>query len=666
MSTVTNIITVLSCLFIVGVFVYFIIQARKLIACYKLIGDSLKADDILGSFKDSKLTDLSQQYKEVITIDTPNGKKSNIPSSEVFSEQNVCSLHSLNLKMLSTASSSLVGLGLLGTFLGLTIGVASFDSSNVEHIQSSIQTLLAGMGTAFLTSLFGMSLSLIFIFFDKRWSNRLSKDLYKMTEDLDSKYYIDDISLIKLNQQVMYDAMFNNIKGVVAEQTQSVLNDLKRHLTYTDGEGHDIEVSNAVREILSENEEQSKALKSFSTDLAIELNNGFDEVLSRQMQQKLLPLMESVDATTKSVVEHIDKMSANVASPATDMIANVVDTLKSSMSEILDEFKHSLSSSATNELETLAKSLGNATVAMGNFPNDMKKISDTLQVTIEEVKVAITEISNTSANSNSAAMKQMQEQITFATTSISNAIAEVKDVMANITQSSAQSSQDVVNKLSAAADQMGTFLNSTMAKISESVTGSMKNITEDVTNKQTDLLALQEDTTQKTEKLLNSFNESLDKLEKMNEYVKGTMNMFQQAQGQITGSTAHLQAISGDMKVATEVFHKSQQEYNDKISQLQKNTEDSIDAVSELLKDSGQMSSDYVEKFETIKQGLASIFQQLQNGLTEYSRTVQSTTQKYLDQYSASLTQTTDALASTINQQNEVVEMLNETLSHKK
>ena len=179
------------------------------------------------------------------------------------------------------------------------------------------------------------------------------------------------------------------------------------------------------------------------------------------------------------------------------------------------------------------------------------------------------------------------------------------------------------------------------------------------------MLALQEDTTQKTEKLLNSFNESLDKLEKMNEYVKGTMSMFQQAQGQITGSTAHLQAISGDMKVATEVFHKSQQEYNEKLSQLQKNTVDSINAVSELLKDSGQMSSDYVEKFETIKQGLASIFQQLQTGLTEYSRTVQATTQKYLDQYSASLTQTTDALASTINQQNEVVEMLNETLSKK-
>lgn len=666
MSTVTNIITVVSCLAIIGFFVYFMVQAYKLFKSYKLIEGYAASDDILETLKGTKFEDVRNLYANSINISTVNGQKTNIPSDEFFTDLNICSSNNLNLKMLNTASGTLVGLGLLGTFLGLTIGIWFFDSSSAELIQKSIQTLLAGMGTAFLTSLFGMSCSLIFTAHDKRWRNKLSKNLYKLTQKLDEKYYIDDISLIKLNQQAMYNTMYDGIKGLVEEQTKSILSDFTKHLEYSDAEGHNVGINNAIREILTENEEQSKALKSFSTDLALELNNGFDEVLSRQMQQKLLPLMESVDATTKSVVEHIDKMSANVASPATDMIANVVDTLKTSMNSILDEFKHSLSSSATNELETLAKSLGNATTAMGNFPNDMKNISDTLQVTIEEVKKAITEISNTSANSNSAAMKQMQEQITFATTSISNAITEVKDVMANITKSSELSSQEVIQKLSAATDQMSNFLNTTIGQISDSVKGSMKSITDDVTNKQTDLLALQEDTTQQTEKLLARFNEGLDKLEKMNEYVTGTMNMFQQAQGQITGSTAHLQAITGDMKVATEVFHKSQEEYNQKITELQRNTENSIDTIGDLLKDSGEMSKDYVEKFETIKQGLASIFQQLQNGLTEYSRTVQATTQKYLDQYSASLTQTTDALASTINQQNEVVEMLNETLSHKK
>ena len=152
----------------------------------------------------------------------------------------------------------------------------------------------------------------------------------------------------------------------------------------------------------------------------------------------------------------------------------------------------------------------------------------------------------------------------------------------------------------------------------------------------------------------------------MNEYISGTMDMFQQAQGQITGSTAHLQTIAGDMKQATQLFNKSQSDYSAKMEEMQTKTQRGIDAVTELLRNSGNVSKDYVEKFELIKQGLTAIFTQLQSGLTEYSRTVQATTQKYLDQYSSSLTQTTDALASTIQQQNEVVEMLNETLSKRR
>ena len=303
---------------------------------------------------------------------------------------------------------------------------------------------------------------------------------------------------------------------------------------------------------------------------------------------------------------------------------------------------------------------------MADFPNNMAHISSTLQVTIEEVKNAVSEISHTSANANSTAMQQMQEQITFATSAISAAIAEVKDVMSGISQSSQEQSNQMVSKLADAAEKMGTFLSGTISTLSSSVQQSVKSITDDVNNKQADLIALQEDTTSQTKKLLETFNTGLDRLEKMNEYITGTMNMFQQAQGQITGSTAHLQTITGDMKLATQLFNKSQTDYAVKMEEMQRNSQRGIDAVTELLKNSGDLSEDYVEKFETIRQGLGSIFQQLQSGLSEYSRTVQATTQKYLDQYSTSLTNTTDALSSTIQQQNEVVEMLVESLNAKK
>lgn len=647
---------------IIIVFLLFCKEEYKLYYIKEAIKKLLNNDNILDSLKETKIAPLAETYSKTINIETHDGKKSNIPASEYINDYSVCKYNKLNLRMLDTAAGTLVGLGLLGTFLGLTLGIKGFDSSNTERINESIQGLLAGMGTAFLTSLLGMTFSILFTAVDKALRHRLYKDVKELTDKLDSEYYIDDLVLSNINQQNIVNQLYKALKNDLQQQALEIAN----KLTYTYAEGQNVTIGNAIREILTENTKQSKALMSFSTDLAMELNQGFDETLSRQMQQKIVPLMESVDATTKAVVEHIDKMADTVSSPATDMMQNVVDELKQSMQSLLTEFSTGLSGSATSELENLAMQLGTATQAMADFPKNMENISATLQVTIEEVKHAISEISNTSANANSTAMQQMQEQITYATGAISNAITEVKEVMSGISQSSQEQSNQMVSKLADAAEKMGSFLTGTISTLSNSVQQSVKGITDDINSKQTDLIALQEDTTSQTKKLLENFNVGLERLEKMNEYVTGTMNGFKQAQGEITVSTSNLRTISSDMKLATELFNKGQNDYAARLAQLQTASQKGIDQVTEMLKNSGQLSDEYVQKFDLIKQGLGSIFSQLQSGLTEYSRTVKDTTDKYLASYTSSLTQTTGALASTIERQNEVTEMLTDTISRYK
>ena len=647
---------------IIIVFLLFCKEEYKLYSIKEAIKRLLNNDNILDSLKETKIAPLAETYSKTINIETHDGKKSNIPASEYINDYSVCKYNKLNLRMLDTAAGTLVGLGLLGTFLGLTLGIKGFDSSNTERINESIQGLLAGMGTAFLTSLLGMTFSILFTAADKALRHRLYKDVKELTDKLDSEYYIDDLVLANINQQNIVNQLYKALKNDLQQQALEIAN----KLTYTNAEGQNVTIGNAIREILTENTKQSKALMSFSTDLAMELNQGFDETLSRQMQQKIVPLMESVDATTKAVVEHIDKMADTVSSPATDMMQNVVDELKQSMQSLLNEFSTGLSGSATSELENLAMQLGSATQAMADFPKNMENISATLQVTIEEVKHAISEISNTSANANSTAMQQMQEQITYATGAISNAITEVKEVMSGISQSSQEQSNQMVSKLADAAEKMGSFLTGTISTLSNSVQQSVKGITDDINSKQTDLIALQEDTTSQTKKLLENFNVGLERLEKMNEYVTGTMNGFKQAQGEITVSTSNLRTISSDMKLATELFNKGQNDYAARLAQLQTASQKGIDQVTEMLKNSGQLSDEYVQKFDLIKQGLGSIFSQLQSGLTEYSRTVKDTTDKYLASYTSSLTQTTGALASTIERQNEVTEMLTDTISRYK
>jgi uncharacterized protein YoxC len=69
-------------------------------------------------------------------------------------------------------------LGVFGTFLGITVGLYHFDTTNLD---ASIPLLLSGLKTAFMTSLVGMSCSLILTrivnwCFDKVDTEELEKD----------------------------------------------------------------------------------------------------------------------------------------------------------------------------------------------------------------------------------------------------------------------------------------------------------------------------------------------------------------------------------------------------------------------------------------------------------------------------------------------------------
>lgn len=61
----------------------------------------------------------------------------------------------------------LTGLGVLGTFIGLQIGMGGLDLRDVENLETSIIPLIQGLVVAFSTSVWGVSSSLTFNIFEK-------------------------------------------------------------------------------------------------------------------------------------------------------------------------------------------------------------------------------------------------------------------------------------------------------------------------------------------------------------------------------------------------------------------------------------------------------------------------------------------------------------------
>ena len=157
--------TSISCVIIFGTFLYFVIEVCKLYRAFLEIKKVNTNNEWLHDLSQTKLSSLKDAYEQTICVESEKGMKSNVPASEFFSESAVYKAWKLNIRLLDTASGTLVGLGLLGTFLGLTLGIMDFDSSNTENIQKSIQLLLSGMATAFETSLLGMFFSLVYTTF---------------------------------------------------------------------------------------------------------------------------------------------------------------------------------------------------------------------------------------------------------------------------------------------------------------------------------------------------------------------------------------------------------------------------------------------------------------------------------------------------------------------
>ncbi|MBE5972692.1 MAG: MotA/TolQ/ExbB proton channel family protein [Lachnoclostridium sp.] len=131
----------------------------------------------------------------------------------------------------SAVSGTLTGLGILGTFLGLSMGLGSFNGNDIYTISDNVGPLLEGMKVAFHTSVYGIFFSLVFNFVYRS----LMASAYDVLSEFHlayNQYVAPTISSADENTKAMliYQANMSNsmkqmtelLKGNAMEQTQAV------------------------------------------------------------------------------------------------------------------------------------------------------------------------------------------------------------------------------------------------------------------------------------------------------------------------------------------------------------------------------------------------------------------------------------------------------------
>ncbi len=253
--------------------------------------------------------------------------------------------------------SIIVTLGVLGTFVGVFIGLQGFDTSDIG---ASVPMLLEGMKIAFLTSIVGMGLSVLLSIWQRlrTGASDESELLVQIRDKLDSLPTLaSETRLLRDSQEQTLEAMNAALASVSEGATQEivaalerVVSDFNNNLTAQFGDNFR-ELNQGVNALLQWQENYREVISR-------------DTVLMQQVQNSL-----DASAHTMSLVAERNSETQAVYNGLAEIIATSHNQLSMLQTQTAEYARLSDSASAA---------FGQLDEAFGNLQNGLQAQSETV------------------------------------------------------------------------------------------------------------------------------------------------------------------------------------------------------------------------------------------------------------------------------------------------
>lgn len=298
---------------------------------------------------------------------------------------------------LNQVPGMLTGLGILGTFIGLSIGLQHFNTSgSIQTMTDSIDGLMSGIKVAFHTSIFGMVFSLTFNAIYKR---KLYEGECAVSEFSTAfkKFVLPDTQNNGMNQLIMLQGeqltAMDRMYERVAEELGKIIEPQFDRLNRTVAEFETIMVRNeteAIRQIVD----------NFIKEMNISLGNSFYQ-LSESVNEQYKAQKETADMMTQLLAKTgSGKDTLQNINQETERLVTTLNSYTASIQTIQNELQRTLSgmSGEDKAVRDLIMQEKNMLLEQGNMIMEFKKsVSDIAKYsaeTNENMNDALEEITN--------------------------------------------------------------------------------------------------------------------------------------------------------------------------------------------------------------------------------------------------------------------------------
>ena len=241
-----------------------------------------------------------------------------------------------NSNFSSIASGIFPTLGILGTFISIALSMPDFTSNNIAALDSEITKLLSGVGTAFYVSIYGIFLSIWWIFFEKFGLSRFHHDSYIIKESTKNFFWTKiDIESIHIKSNI---DNFSSMSKIFEELTSSqAMYDINRSIEQR---------AKSIDELLQK--EYMLSLRIDENIVNFEKLASAVEKLSLQSNSQTIIFKDVSDNLNKNIIElnsHMNNLSSENLKAIYTNIVKSIETMKSDMEKIEWKFEEGLKES---------------------------------------------------------------------------------------------------------------------------------------------------------------------------------------------------------------------------------------------------------------------------------------------------------------------------------
>ena len=485
----------------------------------------------------------------------------------------------------------LTSLGILGTFAGIISGLLVFDTHNIE---GSIEGLLSGLQVAFITSLVGMALAIV----------------YKTLTSIDLRTRNSEIVEEEIGVEDLYKVM--------KQQNDNLVN---------------------LQKVISDSDDSSligqiKLMRSDASDYHKIINKNLEMIA-----QPLNDINEKLDIQQKNFENFSDTLWIKLQDFADMLSKSATEQVIQALKEVISDFNNKLTEQFGENFKQLNNAVGNLLQWQDNYKvqlGEMRTQFDQSVLAITETEKSVSSISNEAKSipKNMEELKTVMEVNQHQISELANHLEAFKDVRDRAVEAVPEIREQIDQTLKGAHEASETLskgMNESIGKVQTAIVNSVEEFNNNVSKTNDSIIA-------SSEAMSKGINESVNQVQTV------IVSSAEEFQDRVQQTNAALNAQS-------DILSKTSDEISEKLSDtlldLDKNVRLMLNSLTE---NSKEVNEEFRKSGESFIGEFTNTGSEFKNSLNMMAQTMNENMEKLSNEQMKQVQKVFDGLDNTITQ----------------